>query len=142
MSECPSVEDSVLIAEARKANISQAEFVARYMGFTLDEVLAISKIAKRSKENEIAKKRIQAWESRGDIVLSEKCIPEQNRMDPSVLGALNKLSGKRGSMNFARYCGLIYFSKYGLSELISELTRRGYMDQKMIYEWKRSAGVL
>ena len=142
MSECPSVEDSVLIAEARKADIPQAEFVARYMGFTLDEVLAISKIAKRSKENEIAKKRIREWEASGKRILTEGCIPEQSRMDPAVLGSLNKLSGKNGSRNFVRYCGETYFCGCGLFELIEDLTRKGYMTNRTAYEWKCSAGVL
>lgn len=134
--------NEILIPAIRDASISQIEFVARYMGLSSDEAYGLSRLAKKSSENESAKRRMVSWGEKGVKVLCWDNFPAPDKDSLVLAGLVDKLCKKNTNFNFALYCGTVYFTPGGLEEIIGEMLRAGRANQAWIRDIRRNFGVI
>ena len=119
--------EAVLLPAIRKASIRQHDFVARYMGFTQDDILKNSKIVRKSDENQAEKIRLIGWESKGLRIYTMDDVPEPYKSNITIAGAIERLAEKNENLNYAVFCGKVYFTGLGLSELSEYLVQHGHL---------------
>lgn len=116
--------EDIVIPALRKANIPQHVFIAKYMGFSLDEVLSNKRLMKRAETNDIGKKQINRWEKLNVKYFTIDDFPPKYRTAPALKPAPEWILN-RGKFigHITEYCGEILFDRIGYLAIIDHMVR-------------------